>query len=426
MEDFSIFELLERLMNNDGYINYATFRAMIETKRQYVRIVERDGGGGLYMVCDRRKCVVVIDSRTGKVLVNFGDTIVCYDEEINYYVGEGKEYEVHKCRLDTERVCLFYWEGEWYVVYQSNLVKLGEQCDGVGKIEAKVMCELVENSCIKLEKLDVRLSYYLLIRHSSLRKLGIGFECDRASVTRLWVGGGEVGKGKGDEDIEEEKVIKFSCIDEMMTALDVLNCDDMKLKRITYGGYLVKVYDRNSRRYSVVMLYTALMKFVLGNLPGYDNQYRNYVKMYQLNVLHDVLPYIHKYSMDVIKRINMSFRTFAKEFVSLYHLTRKKQNVVLYEKLTQCYRKVLCDLHRIYVGGRGLERGDEDDIDVYDKKSITVEIVYNYLKKMKTNELIQLFFDRKILIEQTDIVNYGDFLYVDNIDVAAHTELMLV
>lgn len=427
MEDFSIFELLEQFINNDGYINYATFKTNVGQKVKTYEIND------LIMMCDKRKCIIVINTKTGKVLVNFGDTVMCYDEEINYHVGK-EEYEVHKYKLDTERVCMFYFEENWYVVHSGGLSLVNSETNDV---IARIL-----SSTISLDKLDIRLSYHLLVRHTSLRKLGMAFESyDRATVTKLWMCDGLRVIRIGMDDIEEEKSITFSCMDELLTALDVLNYNDMTAKRITYGGYMVKVYDKRNCRYSVVLLHTMIMKFVLESIPNYDNQYRNYVEMYQLNVLNDVLPYIHKYSVDVIKRINVSFRTLAKEVVNLYHLTRKKQNIGLYDRLTQSFRKILYDLHKIYVGDGGEKRSKRKesqvsceewehersrDDDIYDKKSISVEIVYNHLKKMKSHELIQMFFDRKYLMTQPEVMAYGEFLYVDNIDVAAQTELMLL
>jgi hypothetical protein len=62
-----------------------------------------------------------------------------------------------------------------------------------------------------------------------------------------------------------------------------------------------------------------------------------------------------------------------------------------------------------------------------EKKSISVEIVYNYLKNINNSELIKLFYERIKLM--TDLKNlnydmYSKIIFVDNIDISVQTTLM--
>ena len=122
----------------------------------------------------------------------------------------------------------------------------------------------------------------------------------------------------------------------------------------------------------------------------------------------------------------MSIKTLSKEILNIYHLTRKKQNSNLYDCLAQSYKKVLYDLHRIYVNQKYEGFIIKSEEMLTEKKSISVDIVYNYLKSMTCEDLLQIFIDRSQLIEKLNEINYEyeEILYVDNIDIITQIELM--
>ena len=152
----------------------------------------------------------------------------------------------------------------------------------------------------------------------------------------------------------------------------------------------------------------------------------NYLQLYQNNKLGDVLLYLHKYPADVIRRINMSIKILSKELLNIYHLTRKKQNSDLYEILPQSYKKSLYDLHKIYVDQKFGEFSTKFHELLIEKKSISVDIVYNYVKDLLTTNLLQIFSDREILINQLNKINHDltGIINVDNIDILTQIKLM--
>jgi hypothetical protein len=151
-----------------------------------------------------------------------------------------------------------------------------------------------------------------------------------------------------------------------------------------------------------------------------------YLELYQKNILNDILPYIHKYPLCVVKRINISIRTISKEILNIYHLTRQKQNTPLYECLSQHYKKTLYDLHKIYVTQKYGDFIVKSNEMLKEKKSISVDIVYNHIKGLPIDDLLQLFIDRKNLIAHLSSCNYdyGKILIINNIDMIAQMELM--
>ena len=70
----------------------------------------------------------------------------------------------------------------------------------------------------------------------------------------------------------------------------------------------------------------------------------------------------------------------SKEYLNIYHLTRKKAHPEIYEKLDETNKRILYDLHTIFIETRKNEYIVNNEI--ADKKSLTVDTVYKYLKKV--------------------------------------------
>jgi hypothetical protein len=397
---------------------------------------------------------------------NLNDYVEC-DEDLNIF-GKGcgtTLVEVSQIDLESEEICVFYNSGKWFAVYQYNIYLLPDDVDAhcidntiAGNAVqldniAMTINKLLDNRMINTKTLDQRSSYHFIIKHSSLRKIGSStdesnvptitllYKCNMVSnkIASNEIASNEIAQNtissddmsSSDENhYNKEKKIYFSCVDEMLTGLDVLNFNDTVSKKLRSGGYIIKIHNLLTRTYFTLTLRTNIYNFIASQILAstHQNQYKNYLKMYQTNMLNDVLPYVHKYSLDVIKRINVSFRALSKEIVNLYHLTRKKQNVILYDEMPKTYKKILYELHKIYVGQKCFEYVKQDDDDMREKKSISVDIVYNYLKCIDSNDLIQLFFDRRTLMQNLTHIGYSyqDILYQDNIDIITQTELMML
>ena len=95
--------------------------------------------------------------------------------------------------------------------------------------------------------------------------------------------------------------------------------------------------------------------------------------------------------------MSASIKIISKEILNIYHLTRKKSNGELYNKLSLNYKKILFDLHKIFITTRQNEEIVDDFLG--DKKSINNDIIYKYLKKMNFDTLIFIYNDRDVLYE---------------------------
>jgi hypothetical protein len=327
--------------------------------------------------------------------------------------------EITKYCLESKHICIFNNNKNWYYVIRGDntLTKLESGGDIYG------------NFCLNLNELNSDHVYHFLLKHKNFRKIGYCGDNYENSLSLLWVCDKNLNLVSYTENITlapREKVYYFSCLDELTTSLEIMSNNTIVSKSLIFGGYFIKILSPDKTRYILCALMSDIYKYILSVLPKYSNQYVNYLQLYQHNNLGEVLQYLHKYPTDVIRRINMSIKTLSKEILNIYHLTRKKQNSNLYDCLAQSYKKVLYDLHKIYVNQKYEGFIIKSDEILIEKKSISVDIVYNYLKSLSCENLLQIFIDRSPLIEKLNEINYEheEILYVDNIDIVTQIELM--
>ena len=164
-------------------------------------------------------------------------------------------------------------------------------------------------------------------------------------------------------------------------------------KKLTDAGFII-CYNDNK----YVLLNTIYSK-ITNLLPEYTNITKIFLDLYKNDLLNQAINYMSLYPQDVIKRINSSIKTISKEYLNIYHLTRKKANPQLYEKLSLYDKKILYDLHTIFINTRKNEYIANEEF--ADKKSLNVDIVYKYIKNINIDILEKIYFNRDELILNT-------------------------
>jgi hypothetical protein len=203
----------------------------------------------------------------------------------------------------------------------------------------------------------------------------------------------------------EESQIFYSCYDE----LDYENNDNIKKmennKKIFNAGYLI-IYK--NKKY---LLPNKIYEKVSNLLPKYSNINKIYIDLYKSDNLNYVINYLSLYPSDIIKRINLSFKTISREYLNIYHMTRKKSHPEIYEKLNEINKKILYDFHTIFITTRQNEYIiNTDRNDYYDKKSLSIDTVYKYFKKIDIDILEKIYLDRNELIKSIkEVFNNDDF-----------------
>lgn len=216
----------------------------------------------------------------------------------------------------------------------------------------------------------------------------------------------------------------FACYDEFENSINKLSHDNMLSKKITTEGFIFWNIKKNYYLKIQTDIFVSINKIKLSN----KNSYRLYLHLYQKDKLTEFLPYVSKYSNEIINRINMSMKTLSKEFLNIYHVTRQKNNKELYNSLTELYKKVLFHLHGIYIQKRKSEFSQIDSKNIelsisdLESKSITVHDIYHYLKSIPFEQLYQIYIDRMNM--------FNNALLIPNINVnciytLTQTQLMI-
>lgn len=326
--------------------------------------------------------------------------------------------------LSSVQVCLFSHNNEWYLTYEHDIIKLSD-LSTLNNI-AQTFGNLT-NAKINFDTLDKNLCYYFIINDSMFRNIGM-VDIEPSTILHIFTTVKyDLSKFVDcDINIPKLKNVYFSCFDELLTSIDQINYTDLSNKQLTMCGYCLYVYDSDKNTYTFFKIKTDLYIQITNLLPKYPNKYWGYLELYQNDKLNDILPYIHKYHFDIVKRINATLKTLSKELLNIYHLTRKKNNSALYDILSQDYKKTLHDLHFIYTEQKYSEYIIKTHDDLKERKSINVNIVYMYLKKIDSSRLRQLLSDRKVLLSSIKQTSYAtlDIIYHESIDILTLTELM--
>ena len=194
--------------------------------------------------------------------------------------------------------------------------------------------------------------------------------------------------------------IYFSCLDELEFELEKSIKLQEKAKKLTNAGYCIK-YN------GLIYYYPNKLYQKISNLLGNTKNINlTYLELYKSDNLNFIINYISLYPSEIIKRINSSFKTVAKEYLNLYHLTRKKGHPEIYDQLDSENRKILYDLHNKFI----LARNDEIKLDdeFLDKKSLNVDIVYKYIKRIDLNILEHIYLERNNLMKKIKAVYIED------------------
>ena len=337
--------------------------------------------------------------------------------------------EITKLHINSKHVTLFNNDDKW----QMGILQKPNS-DEKYNYDVNVLLKTLSELNINLELIDKKYIYHFLLFDNSYRLIELSKSSSRIHL--LWVNDDNqniINENLLCAEIKKmqiEKKIHFSCLDELLTSLEIMNNSDVLNKNISYGGYCARILSDGICTFCI--LYTDIYKNIINIFTDSENKYIKFLELYQSNKLTAIIPFLHKYPSDVVRRINISIRTISKEILNIYHLTRRQQNSELYDALPRNYRDVIYNLHKIYVNEKCDDYSTSDksshntELENRKKKSVSVDIVYNYLKNMKKYDLLKLFENRNFLMESLDAINYNysQILYINNIDIKVQLTLM--
>jgi len=216
----------------------------------------------------------------------------------------------------------------------------------------------------------------------------------------------------------------FSCFDEMSLYLEGLHKSDKQYKKLTSQGIMF-TYIQGGDTYKI-SLNTRIYDKISTYFDDNENIHRTYMYIYQKDKCNDILTYVTNNCYAIIRRINISLKTLSKEILNIYFLTRNKQNCDLYDILPKCYRDCLFNIHKIFISKREKDIINKDSDGLMEKRSVTVDNVYWYLKNTSTDTLITIYQVRKDLLNNIKNISPSDndIMYDTCINTLLQTKLM--
>lgn len=359
---------------------------------------------------------IIIDKKNNNFIIQHFNNINGINQINNY---DWKEIKVSYIYPGLN-IILFFHNKNW-VICSENTFDIEIDIYGYGTL--KLILEKLKNK-VDFDTLNKDYYYQMIYQNNKSRNYVDNILLNNSFEEFLLVNSYKLNTFEIVEcqvsNINKIQDLYFSCLDELLMKLDYISYDNKINKKLTYAGFNLKIIKDN-RNINNIYTYNDIYNFVKKNISENDNIYKIYLELYQKNNLSEILPYISKYSSEIIHRLNMSMKTLSREILNIYHTTRKKKHQELYKLLPELYKKILYGLHGVYINSRKKDIINRKPIEYDETKSITVHDVYYYIKELTCYQLIELFKERGELLKNS---NFNNIMNHDCIYTLTQSKLM--
>jgi hypothetical protein len=244
-------------------------------------------------------------------------------------------------------------------------------------------------------------------------------------------------------------------INDINIYLHYLNETDINNNKITSEGIVLKVYsgEIGNSDFKMLKIRTNIYNKFCKLKPNNNNLYQIYLELFQKDELNEYLYFFNnikhilndgieqseidtllvklnlKYptnkeltdqnnsyinynlnkNKNIILRISNSIKNISEEILKLYYITRKQQYQHLYNILPSIYKKILYDIHGIYINNN--KKNANAPTPIKNNNYITIHDIYYYLKKiLQSHQLREIFYERMLLIDNNEhlqFINYN-------------------
>jgi hypothetical protein len=372
--------------------------------------------------------VCVIDKRTLLPIVYLNKTQnyfdICSTDTIDTYeyLEQRDTIKIYKNYIG-ESVTMFSHNNEWMLLIKNKLYKIDSEY-----LIVSIFKQTLEDK-IDINKLNTDIVYEFMLLHYRLNKPVTYPQWGEDFEEILYINSTEKYTMKPFLIDVPNKFINnnrlyFSCFDEMNVYLEGLHKNDKQYKKLTIQG-LVFTYMQDGDIYKILLntrIYDEISKY----FKDLENIHKTHLYIYQKDKCGDILTYVTNNPHTIIRRINISLNTLAKEILNIYFLTRNKQNEELYDILPKCYRDCLFNIHKIFISKRERDIINKDSDGLMEKRSVTVDNVYCYLKSIATDTLTTIYQVRKDLLHNIKNLSLSkdDIMYESCINTMLQSKLM--
>lgn len=406
-------ELVDTLKQNNESITFDDVRTELQEGKYNVNIKEDDNLCLIYYQeqTDGRDPLVedfgnntrslVIEKATLLPLGSQYNNIIYNDDAVKHLrASDWTKVQVQRC-IEGTLVLVYCHEGTWHVSTRRCLDAADSKW--VDNTSYKVLFEEAMHRTFDYNDLNSDYCYHFVLVHHQNRNLveyNLGHdyrELYHILTTEKYTL--NVVNSEINDKVQRVVNIDFESLDELLKKLDELSRYDVTHNRLTTEGFVIKLYDGevNNSPFKVFKLQTEIYQRLAKLKPNNSNIHQNFLELYQTNNLAEFLPFYTKHRSAVVKRISTAMHNMAEEMLKLYHLTRKQKNPTLYNGLTAGYRRILFKLHGVYIG-----KQNKFTVGRKENASLNVHDVYYFLKDLSPSELRELFYDRMVLLDDSN------------------------
>jgi len=188
----------------------------------------------------------------------------------------------------------------------------------------------------------------------------------------------------------------YDNLNDVLMDLNNINKNDVLHKYVSTEGFIIKIYQGEIYKspFTLIKLQSDIYIYLSYIKPNKYNIYQCFLELFLKNKLIEYLAYFEQYNKNIIKHIHTSLQTMSNEILSLYFLTRNKNNPLIYNNLSASYKNILFKLHGIYIDMLKLNNN------VKHNNKINKYIVYNTLIHLQPNVLLELYYDRYMFMKK--------------------------
>ena len=370
----------------------------------YNNILQAEGRDSFIVDLENSCRSIILDKKLLKPIVTQYNKILYNNDSLEFLKEKNLENVIIQKCYEGTLIMVFNHENKWYITTRRCL-NAQESTWIKNNSYFEMFMEAMDGK-FEFDELDKNQCYhFVLVHHKNKNIVSYNFlgkeykELFHIMTTEKYTLAES--NHKINDKIKYIPDEKFATIDDLLDELKKQNDLDRLYQKVTLEGYVLKYYTGELYKspFVTLKLQTNIYDILMKLKPNNSNIYQCFLELYQKDKLSEFLPYFTRYGNDVIKRIHLSMQNMAKEILDLYHMTRNKNNIEVYQILTEQYKKCLYDIHGSYIKNR-----KDDFSDGIDKKklgttkSINVFDVYHYLKNILPNELRQLYYDRIQLV----------------------------
>ena len=332
---------------------------------------------------------------------------------------------INECYEGT-LLSVFYHNSKWYVstrrCLNSDTSIFNIDSSNISKSHYQMFEEVLTkagftNFDIFSRNLDVTKSYYFVLIHHENKHIidytsELGIEYTYLSLVSV-----------KDENIVELNINeldvsfinKYIFLPKKLDSIDdfiTINTENKYNKNPLTEGIVVKVFSYETNKYTLYKLQTDSYKFTLA-IGNDQNMYKGLIHLYQNNKLIDyfdqnpdsnlikIMNPLNSYELYFsVGVIDSTFKVFTSELFELFKIlwslkTGKSQNKELYDILPKEYKDIMYGIRGIYYK----KKATFFDNTIPEPKNthLTINDIYNYLKKLPVDTLIEFLRVRKLM-----------------------------